>query len=357
MSAWNADAMSCIVRWRASWRARGRRARRRGRIRGRLAGAPRVAVGHHHDHRLGLALGDQVVEDEVGAPLPDPAGLVLAAAVLQVEHGIARPGLRVVAGGQVDQRVPPRPGRLRRVPDLADLSVRHVLDRVVVGARLRHLDGARVLAPAEERMAARVGELRAVDDHRVVVQAGNERRRDHRPEPVRLLLHVDLRPAPEVHPGLGGIGRLDADLDPAGAVHAGILGAPHVGLGRLELTGLLRRTDRRHRQQRQRESQLLSSSAPPCRRHPSEPGRAVRASTRCRRACATRMMAQDRVRRTRFRRRSRPAARSATTMAMSSGRDFPSCAPPADRILPAHAYMVLIAASLRGRESARGRAM
>ena len=42
-------------------------------------------------------------------------------------------------------------------------------------------------------------------------------------------------------------------------------------------------------------------------------------------------------------------------MAISSGRDIPSCAPPADRILPAHAYMVLIAASLRGRTCSRPR--
>ena len=30
-----------------------------------------------------------------------------------------------------------------------------------------------------------------------------------------------LRPAPELHPGLGGIGRLDAELDTAGRIHAG----------------------------------------------------------------------------------------------------------------------------------------
>ena len=148
--------------------ARFRRGRRRGagRARGRLAGAPRVAIGHHHDHRFGLALGDQVVEDEVRAPLPDPAGLVFPAAVLQVEHGIAHLDLRVVAGRQVDQRVAPATGRLRRVPDLTDLPVGHVLDRIVVGASLRHLDGAGVPAPTEERVAAGVGELGAIDDHR-----------------------------------------------------------------------------------------------------------------------------------------------------------------------------------------------
>ena len=35
---------------------------------------------------LALSLGDQVVEDEVGMALLDPAGLIFAAAVLQIEH-------------------------------------------------------------------------------------------------------------------------------------------------------------------------------------------------------------------------------------------------------------------------------
>ena len=68
--------------------------------------------------------------------LPDPAGLVLAAAVLQVEHRIPLRPLLVVTGRRVDQRVAPRAGHLRVVPDLADLSVRHVLDRVVGRAGL-----------------------------------------------------------------------------------------------------------------------------------------------------------------------------------------------------------------------------
>ena len=47
---------------------------------------------------MGLTVpgGNQVVEDEVGVVLADPAGLVLAAAVLQVEHRVAFLQLGVV---------------------------------------------------------------------------------------------------------------------------------------------------------------------------------------------------------------------------------------------------------------------
>ena len=204
-----------------------------------LAGAPRVAVGHHDDHRLAASRRDQVVEDEVRASLADPAGLVLAAAVLQVEHRVARLRLLVVVRREVDERVAPGAGHLRVVPDLAHLAVRHVLDVVVVDARLGDLDGARVLAAAEERVAALVVHLDAVDDQRVVVQAGRERRRRDRPDAVRLLHHVHLRPAPEVQADLRGLGSLEADLHSPGAVDARILGSPDVGRRGLEVDRLL----------------------------------------------------------------------------------------------------------------------
>ena len=66
-----------------------------------------------------------------------------------------------------------------------------------------------------------------------------------RPEAVRLLRHVRLRPAPEVHPDFRGLGGLDPDLHPAGAVDTRILRSPDVGLGGLEVRRLLSGTDTR----------------------------------------------------------------------------------------------------------------
>ena len=61
-----------------------------------LPRAARIAVRHHDDHGLAFLGGDAVVEDDVRAPLADPAGFVFAAAVLQVEHRVARLRIRVV---------------------------------------------------------------------------------------------------------------------------------------------------------------------------------------------------------------------------------------------------------------------
>jgi len=46
------------------------------------------AVGHDDEHRFGLGIRDQVVEDLVRSREPLPFSLVPADAVQQVEHGI-----------------------------------------------------------------------------------------------------------------------------------------------------------------------------------------------------------------------------------------------------------------------------
>ena len=84
---------------------------------------------------------------------------------------VPRLAVGVVAGRGVDEDAPPVLGRLREVPALADLAVRHVLRQVVVDALLGDLDPAGVLAGAVERLARRVVHLHAVDEHPVVVEA------------------------------------------------------------------------------------------------------------------------------------------------------------------------------------------
>ena len=71
----------------------------------------RRAVHSHRPSRRSsastLPAGDQVVEDEVGMALPDPAGLIFAAAVLKIKHRVTRLGLRVIARRRVDQGMTP----------------------------------------------------------------------------------------------------------------------------------------------------------------------------------------------------------------------------------------------------------
>ena len=57
----------------------------------------RVAVRHHHDHRLREALLDEVVQDLGGAAHRGPGFLVTAAAVEEVEDGILGLGVLLVA--------------------------------------------------------------------------------------------------------------------------------------------------------------------------------------------------------------------------------------------------------------------
>ena len=73
------------------------------------------AIGHHHDHRDGLAVGDEVVQDGVGPHVAGPFVLVAADAVQQVEHRIA--ALARVAGRQIDQRLAPPAGDARLVAE------------------------------------------------------------------------------------------------------------------------------------------------------------------------------------------------------------------------------------------------
>ena len=122
--------------------------------------------------------------------LPDPAGFVLAAAVLQVEDGVALLLIGVVAGRRVHHDVARLPRHLGLVPARADLAVGHVLGVVEIHALLGDLDPARRLAGAEEGVAAGVVDLDAVHDERVVVEAGDDRRRGHRPDAVVAAFHV-----------------------------------------------------------------------------------------------------------------------------------------------------------------------
>ena len=57
-------------------------------VRSGLDFARDVAVGHDDDHRLGFAVGDQIVQDHVGFAGPGPGSFDLTVAMQEVEHGI-----------------------------------------------------------------------------------------------------------------------------------------------------------------------------------------------------------------------------------------------------------------------------
>src|SRR4029079_2982273 len=60
-------------------------------------------VVHHDDERLGFTGGEAGVQDQTRVSLAAPAGLVLAGAVLEVQHRVADVGILVVVGWRVDE--------------------------------------------------------------------------------------------------------------------------------------------------------------------------------------------------------------------------------------------------------------
>ena len=119
---------------------------------------------------LHLTFGEQVVEDNVGAPLPNPSRFILAAAMLQIEHGKALLGLRFVTRWQINHRVSPTACHFRVVPNLAHLTVRHILNRVISRTWFWNFNGAGVLAAAKKGLTARVAYVRAINYEVVIMQ-------------------------------------------------------------------------------------------------------------------------------------------------------------------------------------------
>src|SRR5579863_7240401 len=148
--------------------------------------------------------------------------------MLQVEDRIACLGLRVVVRRQIDQCVPPRPRHLRVVPDLANCSVRHILNRIIGRAWLRNFYATCRLTSSEEGVSVGIADLGTVDDQRVIVKTGNQRRSGDRPESVLLFLHVQFRTAPEVQADLRSVWSFHANLYSPGAVNPWILRGPDI---------------------------------------------------------------------------------------------------------------------------------
>ena len=115
---------------------------------GGLGEAMLPGVRHHDDHRLRLLRGDEVVEDELGVAAPAgvgarPRGVVVAAAVVQVEHRIPRLAVGLVARRQVDVHPLLFPGvvRVGRLLDLAVGDVGLGVERGVVEGGQGRQDG------------------------------------------------------------------------------------------------------------------------------------------------------------------------------------------------------------------------
>ena len=91
-----------------------------------------ISVRHNHYHRLGTALSDEVVQYVLCASQARPGVFVASASVKKVKHRIA--SLPVfVACRSVDGHSAVGSCLVAVIPDLAEVSVRHVVSLIVVG--------------------------------------------------------------------------------------------------------------------------------------------------------------------------------------------------------------------------------
>ena len=151
-----------------------------------------AAARHRHDddHRPRLLLGDQVVHDDVRPARLRPAGIEIAAAVQEIEDGIARVR-RVVVGRRVDVGLPRRPERLRFVGH--DLHAGRAAPASSPRTAGRHLALPPATPGRSPRRAspriARVRRVHAVDVERVRVDVRRDRGHRRRPDAIVALAH------------------------------------------------------------------------------------------------------------------------------------------------------------------------
>jgi hypothetical protein len=188
-----------------------------------------VAERHHDKSFGGFAFGKQVVEDEVGAADVDPAAVVVAGAVEQVQDRVPPDGAGI-AGRRVDVQTACRAGGLRAVVvdvDRAVGDVPEIVKRRGIARDLEHTGGA-PHAGLDSRVM-RVDRGDAVDRVGVVVNLGFQRTDGERPDTVVLADEILLALVParvELH--LAHVGAAEPERDAAVGMN---LRGPNRGFG------------------------------------------------------------------------------------------------------------------------------
>ena len=164
-----------------------------------------------------------------------PAALVLAHAVLQVQHRVFLVALLIFGRG-IDIAGADRLLDLAPVLALAHLAVRNGRIEGVVRGHFRllgNLDAARLLAAAVEGLAVGIVHADAVHEERIVVEAHHQRIRRAGPDPL-LILREGIFLVADVHLHVRRRRRGDLEGGTSLGIHAGILlGGDIGGSGRL----------------------------------------------------------------------------------------------------------------------------
>ena len=151
----------------------------------------RIAVGQHHDHLLGLALCEQVVEDIVDAAYLIIHLFGIGSSADAVEHRVFLVRVLIVLRWQIDHGLVGGTKTLGVVVDIVYLSVGHVLDVVCQTAFLgRNLQEAVLEALIGEILRIlRIHHAHTVDDEAIGVHVGGSRTEGYRPVSLIITLH------------------------------------------------------------------------------------------------------------------------------------------------------------------------
>ena len=148
------------------------------------------AERHDNEHGLGFALGDEIVEDDVGTADGGPGAGVIAEAVEQVEDGIGLLAARVVAGRSVNEKVAIVADHAGPVEMMMDFAVRDVVDFPRERRRARDVQFAGAVEKVGlDRVVGRIEESDAIGDDGVAVIIGSERVGGEGPDALIVLLH------------------------------------------------------------------------------------------------------------------------------------------------------------------------
>ena len=172
-----------------------------------------VGVRHDHDHPLGLALGDEVVQDVVHVADLEPGLVRVGHAVDEVEHREFLLACRVISGRGVHAHHAVDAAGRGMVVAVADLAVRHVLDVLYGRDGAAHVS-QRVLEAlvGEDEHVVGVSDLLAVHEEAVRVNVGLARGHSDSPDAVCALVHRGgLRQHLAVELDLLGLGGLVAE--------------------------------------------------------------------------------------------------------------------------------------------------
>ncbi len=200
-----------------------------------VRGARRTRL-HNDNHRLHFALREQVVENHVGPAHLDPDPLILAAAMLQIKHGITRFQVGVIAWRRIDVNVTPCIDRLGEVVFGRHMAVRHILEVVPVHARLGDFEAVAHVAIANEGLRAGVQDNRSIHDHPVVVIPRGLRRAGVGPHAVGAFHHIERNiDNRDLH--LLRVGSGEVEGNPVVGFNSRILNAREVVRGRMRRHG------------------------------------------------------------------------------------------------------------------------